>query len=321
MEIVEQSHKILPHGTIESVELAGRTAYKSEDKITSDSAAKFIKAVMQRGHESVIEHYPLAMRIDNNEPDHLLWQIREIEEETIGFHHTITDRFIVVSMNARTLRDAKRRVNNELTDLMIKHAGTKAPILFDDLGIQFERVPLMHSVTEKELLQNLKPVEAAKHIYRMVKFITDRGVTHELVRHRIPAYTQESTRYCNYAKKGVVFVEPVFWQEATINNRDNYDAWMDYLLMCEKVYVEMINRGAKPQEARLVLPNCLKTEIVVTTNVREWRHIFKLRTAPDAHPQIRGLMIPCLHEMQEQVPALLSDVWEKSVDHELDEAG
>ncbi len=308
MQIIEQSHQILPHGTIESVELAGRTAYKSEDKITSDSAAKFIKAVMKRGHESVIEHYPLVMRLDNTEPDHMLWQIREIEEETIGFHHSIADRFIIVSMNARTLRDAKRRVDNELCDLMIKHAGTKAPILFDDLGVQFGVVPGIHAVAEKELLLNLKPVEAAKHIYRMVRFITDRGVTHEIVRHRIPAYTQESTRYCNYAKKGIVFIEPVFWQEATTANRDNYDAWMDALMYAEKAYVEMINRGATPQEARSVLPNSLKTEIVCTTNVREWRHIFRLRTPVDAHPQMRGLMIPCLHEMQEQLSELLSDI-------------
>jgi thymidylate synthase (FAD) len=181
------------------IELAGRTAYKSEEKITEGSAEKFIASIIKRGHESVIEHFNLT-----------------------------------------------------------------------------------------------------------VKFITDRGVTHELVRHRLVAYTQESTRYCNYSKLGMQFIKPVFW------NKDNaaYMVWKDHMEQCEKIYNVLMNDSynSTPQEARSVLPNSLKTEIVCTANTREWRHILRLRTSEAAHPQIRALMIPLLKELQEHLPILFNDI-------------
>jgi len=202
MEIIEQSHQIMTPINEEEIykiiELAGRTAYKSEDKITKDSAQKFIASIIKRGHESVIEHFNIT-----------------------------------------------------------------------------------------------------------VKFITDRGVTHEIVRHRLVSYTQESTRYCNYSKNGMTFIRPVFW-------RDDFPKmalWEGGMLRAEELYNMLINLGeATPQEARSVLPNSLKTEIACTANIREWRHILKLRTSKAAHPQMRALMIPLLKELQEKLPILFEDI-------------
>lgn len=201
MQIVKPSHTILTPISVEaaygSIERAGRTAYKSEDKITLDSSVPFIKAIIKRGHESVLEHYSFSVR-----------------------------------------------------------------------------------------------------------FICDRGVTHEIVRHRLCAFTQESTRYCNYSKNGVTFIEPPFWDHES----DKYRAWKDHMINSELAYNDLIEWGATPQEARSVLPNSLKTEIVVTANVREWRHILKLRTDKSAHPQMRELMIPLLQELHEKLPVLFSDI-------------
>lgn len=139
-----------------------------------------------------------------------------------------------------------------------------------------------------------------------VRFITDRGVTHELVRHRIgTAFAQESTRFVNYKDKDMEFIRPVFdWTD----NNDKSIFWEQSLLMAEKNYNALIMCGCSPQEARSVLPNSLKTEIVVTANIREWRHIFRLRTAKDAHPQIRELMLPLLEELKYHIPVLFDDI-------------
>lgn len=141
-----------------------------------------------------------------------------------------------------------------------------------------------------------------EHSQLTVKFICDRGVSHEIVRHRICSFAQESTRYCNYSgdKFGqeLTFIEPSFFT----NNVTLYSFWKDACQKCEDIYMYMVSNGVTPQEARSVLPNSLKTEIVVTANYREWRNIFKLRCAKDAHPQIRELMIPLQKELAEKIP-------------------
>jgi thymidylate synthase (FAD) len=180
-----------------NLERYGRTAYKSEDRITPESAAKFIAGIVKSGHESVIEHENLTVR-----------------------------------------------------------------------------------------------------------FICDRGVTHELVRHRLCAFTQESTRYCNYLKRGIQFIKPCFWEEGT----EQYRRWYQAMEFAEAAYNEMIKAGATAQEARSVLPNSLKTEIVVTTNLREWRHIVRLRAEAHSHPQMREIMLILKKELQEKLPVIFGDL-------------
>jgi len=161
-----------------------------------------------------------------------------------------------------------------------------------------------------------------EHLSLTIRFIVDRGVSHELVRHRLCSVSQESTRYCNY-KNNVTFILPPwvsleylpdsFYNEEYVQLIDN-DAtktWFLSLLEAEKSYLNLLNYGWSPQKARSVLPNSLKTDIVVTANLREWRHILKLRAAGYAgkpHPQMEEIMIPLLKELQEKIPVIFDDI-------------
>ncbi len=186
---------------LKALEVAGRTCYKSEEKITDESAISFVKKLIDRGHEAMIEHFSVSVR-----------------------------------------------------------------------------------------------------------FICDRGVSHEIVRHRIASFAQESTRYCNYSKaqfgNEITVIEPLFWEK----DSPAYNVWETACAAAERFYFELLKRGANAQEARSVLPNSLKTEIVVTMNLREWRHFFKLRTAPTAHPQMREVAIPALNTFKEMIPVVFDDI-------------
>lgn len=142
-----------------------------------------------------------------------------------------------------------------------------------------------------------------------VKFICDRGVSHEIVRHRVASYCQESTRYCNYSKdkfgNEITVIKPCYLGKTYSSA---YGEWVRACLSAEKSYFNLLEAGLTPQEARAVLPNSLKTEVVMTANIREWRHFLKLRTSKAAHPQIRELCIPLLKELQEILPVLFSDI-------------
>lgn len=147
-----------------------------------------------------------------------------------------------------------------------------------------------------------------EHSSLSVKFIVDRGVSHELVRHRIASFAQESTRYCNYSNdkfgNEITVVEPCFWDDKSTN----YIIWETAMKTAEETYFRLLELGATPQEARSVLPNSLKTEITITANYREWRNFFKLRTEQAAHPQMREVTIPLLKELQKRIPIIFDDI-------------
>ena len=146
-----------------------------------------------------------------------------------------------------------------------------------------------------------------EHASVTVLLVTDRGVTHELVRHRIASFTQESTRYCNYGsgrfEGGITVIDP-----AADLNSEVRDAWRRSVQGAEEAYLRLTRLGVKPQIARAVLPTSLKAEIAITANVREWRHILKLRCAPDAHPQMRELMCKVRDEFISRWPLLFQGV-------------
>ena len=144
-----------------------------------------------------------------------------------------------------------------------------------------------------------------EHESLSVSIICDRGVSHELVRHRIAAYSQESTRYCNYAGKPMEFIKPCWFDEDPDSPRANSVLWYRMMKLAAQTYNSLIAGGWTPQQARSVLPNSLKTEIVVTANLREWLHIFDLRTAKAAHPQMRQVMEMVKAEFQRVLPLFI----------------
>lgn len=142
-----------------------------------------------------------------------------------------------------------------------------------------------------------------------VSFICDRGVTHEIVRHRLAAYCQESTRYCNYVDEKfgneITVIRPCFFKEGEIA----YAMWLHACNIAEAAYFDLINNtGATPQEARSVLPNSLKAELMMTADIREWRHFLKLRTSKRAHPQMREVALMLLKIVQKEYPVFFSDI-------------
>jgi thymidylate synthase (FAD) len=205
MNIIKPSFVIEDHidgdDMLRRIEKSGRVCYKSEEKITEDSSSSFIKMIIKNGHESVLEHEKVTVRV-----------------------------------------------------------------------------------------------------------ICDRGVSHEIVRHRIASYSQESTRYCNYQNNKfgneITIIEPFFWPPES----EKYKIWEVAIKSTENAYLKLVELGASPQEARSVLPNSLKTEIVMTMNLREWRHFFKLRTSKAAHPQMREITCPLLVEFKELIPIVFDDI-------------
>lgn len=148
----------------------------------------------------------------------------------------------------------------------------------------------------------------------IVRFITNRGVTHELVRHRLFSFAQESTRYVRYDGQ-MEFIRPVWCSDDVLSgdimdpDMDlNENRWLHSIYQSKQDYRYLINSGWRPEQAREVLPNSLKTEIVVKANIREWRHMFTLRTSKKAHPQIRALMLPLLTELKEKIPVVFDDI-------------
>lgn len=169
-----------------------------------------------------------------------------------------------------------------------------------------------------------------EHSSMSVKFTVDRGVSHELVRHRIASFAQESTRYCNYSKdkfdNGITFIKPdwckedikgtykIIWEgrygesDKSVPRDKATSWWFWHMALAERDYLKLIENGWTPQEARSVLPNSTKTEITITANYREWRNFFKLRTAKTAHPSMREVTIPLLKELKTRLPIIFDDI-------------
>lgn len=148
-----------------------------------------------------------------------------------------------------------------------------------------------------------------EHISVTVKIVCDRGISHELVRHRLCSFSQESTRYANYSKdkfgKEITLIRPFFWSESS----EKYQLWLSAMEAAEKTYLKLIDLNATAQEARSVLPNSLKTEVITTANIREWKHIFSLRCHKASHPQMRQVMLPLLDKFYQSFPVYYEDLY------------
>jgi len=282
------------------IEKAGRTCYKSEDKITDDSAEKFVRKLIKAGHLAMVEHSNFVVRIDN---------------PTIKVGH-LTGKFInifrdeVYTYVGGNLTAWFQQAHNSL------HYGSVFRPFFTIYGNLFDIKEESFGICNWQVCPH-DEIPPELHRYA-AKFICDRGVSHEFVRHRVFSFTQESTRYCNYSKdkfdSELTFIHPVWCntiKESTKEERvkvygdkevngwyasDNADnQWVINMLDAEITYISLIDAGWKPQQARSILPNSLKTELIMTGFDSDWEHFFLLRDADSAHPQARELAKP-LHE-------------------------
>ena len=209
----------------------------------------------------------------------------------------------------------------EIINFMGKYGPQDESEIIEDAGRTcYKSEDMITRDSSKKFVQKINKLgheSVIEHSAMTVRFIIDRGVSHELVRHRLASFSQESTRYCNY-KGGVTFVIPP-WVDIEEGEYDNSMStpfnqggseylWLAHMLETEICYITLLNAGQSPQQARSVLPNSLKTEIVVTANFREWRHIFKLRCAKAAHPQMRKIMIPLHEECKTLIPIIFADI-------------
>lgn len=170
-----------------------------------------------------------------------------------------------------------------------------------------------------QMIVNRGHESVLEHAVMSVRFVVNRGFSHELVRHRLASYSQESTRYCDYVKEKhdqqIVVIRP-WWHAAGNAPAGAYDAWRAQMDAAEAAYRELRDAGLPPQAARGVLPLDVKTEIVMTANLREWRHVFQLRLSPAAHPDMPRVLRPCLRAFQRAVPVVFADLGESGGEEE-----
>ncbi len=284
MKLIEASVEILKQengliGMMKHIERCGRVAYKSEDKITDDSYKQFVDMIASKKHNAVLEHGTvyLSYRIDYNSNPSANGYSQEIEWEIMNFINKYT--------------------NNEYSKVItykIQYAN------FIAITTNYR------TIIENDWLDDLKyqcdPTEY--HEKRIsVNFIIDRGISHEFVRHRKMSFVQESTRFCNYSKGKfggeITFIEPSWLKDIPheylndnlspeslhpIERCDSAAGFLWGLELAEETYFELLRKGLKPQQARQILPNALKTELIMTGFESDWEHFFMLRCAPDAHP-------------------------------------
>lgn len=277
-EIIEQQPGL--EGIYKQIEQAGRTCYKSEDKITEDSAKGFVDRMIKSGHGAMLEHGTVYLQIKS----------RDAENYHLFYHKYSLNPYSYVNVGRGCIWNTLFITTN------------------------------YRVLVENDWLDDLKylcePIEShAKKV--TVRFICDRGVSHEFVRHRVFSFAQESTRYCNYSKdkfnNEVAFILPCWVTD--IHSENSYDMellnnyplaetenmspesieFIRSLVYSESSYFTLLEAGWKPQQARTVLPNALKTELVMTGFASDWKHFFELRDDNSAHPQAQELAHP-LHE-------------------------
>ena len=263
------------------IEIAARTCYKSEDKTTDGSAAKMVQNLIKRGHESPLEHSNIVIRCDATAGEFL---IELIEGYTLVTHIPHFIKTDVMNTNEYLFAGNLRAWRS-----IVKYyygVGVLYQMFNDRPG--FEDIKMAPNRTDYGSFSFIDPPPDNPALNIITAgFVCDRGVSHELVRHRLLAISQESSRYCNYGG-GVTFIEPWWWPQ-----QESSDTALMRMAMqaSEDAYVSLINSGSSPQKARAVLLNMLKTEVVATGTVEYWKTcVLPLRLSKAAHPDIRRVM-------------------------------
>ena len=310
-----------PEGRMRHIERAGRVCYKSEDKMTDDSTEKFLRAVLGRGHLSVFEHGNIILKPTTST---YLWVDRAINRNRAKGIQTYLRLSRVkadctISGNVRAWHDFLMTFANSDQDIPSELAIVAAhnPVLFADIPTALLTMSAdeeMRAAKSCEVFDlKREPLETRLfHTTATLQFTVDRGVSHELVRHRTLSFSQESTRYCNYSKdkfgREITVIKPSYASEDTVL----YPSWYVGCISAEHAYFSMLDRGATAQEARTVLPNSLKTEVIVTGHYDDWLKFLKLRTAPDAHPDIRKVAISAGHLLAQIDPEVFAQYGDKA---------
>ena len=287
MKIINaQASVLVENDPIKKIEKCGRVCYKSEDKITEDSAGKFVANIINRGHEAVLEHASFIFKVSRSVYEDLKDIVMFVENRyPVKMYLRFTDsEGYIVSGNVRAWRDF---FHFEGVPPYMDDFVESNPILFPEFkrvsSSSFREGPV-RQISVNDLVS---AYQRLVHEDVSVKFICDRGVTHEIVRHRPASFCQESTRYCNYSngKFGgeITVIKPCFFKE----NSTRYLNWFVACESAETAYNAILEDGGTPQEARDVLPNSLKTELIMTAPLMEWCHFFNLRMSPAAHPQMQ----------------------------------
>ena len=261
---------------LKRIELAGRVCYKSEGKITEGTAEAFCRRILNSGHHSVLEHSNVIVRLPLYVGRGI---IRAIHDYTALTHkpgrlnRTARMDSMIISGNVRAWRDI-------LSTIVDRFNFAGHPLL-DVGGSGLDLTGYIVSV------DSLGIAERQVHDRITLRITCDRGVSHELVRHRVMSFSQESTRYVNYGKRGYTFIEPWWWEDMPRSPMRSL-MWNE-MKSGVKAYDHLIAEGATPQLARAVLPNMIKTEVVVTATPLEWTDFLRLRTDKAAHPDMRRI--------------------------------
>lgn len=324
MSIRFQESGVFPQGMAPSdevrllqlIEICGRTAYKSEDKITGGSARAFVLMLKKHGHLSVLEHSNIVLKIEAKlertptettpvAPEHLSETIISALKDRNAYHRVYSlpsspRGAVAVAGNLRGWIETMAHLHNSsegLSALLGTALNRSYPVLFDPASSPAKSPSFQVTVMdENEQLAHLKNDPASDLPVFVFKFVCDRGITHEVVRHRVLSFTQESTRYVNYQNKGMVLILPEELEEHYDHARQQFvtdhplvQAWTQRAETIFAWYQDDLNRGLKPQIARDILPNLLKSDIFVSGRWSGWSHFIGLRDSQAAHPRIRTI--------------------------------
>ena len=308
MRVIPQSFEILSDLDNDSmaarIESCGRICYKSEDKISDTSAEPFIEKILKHGHNSVAEMAVLTIKIVCIDPNDIAAFYQIVPRY---FSIDQQENSLMITGSVRAFRELyKFNPQIKMVKGITSFLAKQYPLFFFDFdpeegwqdaeGITIEKIPLAD-------VDQLPPEQLARHRHLAVKLITNRAVTHEIVRHRPCSFLQESQRYCRYDKEQfgneVTFIKPMFFK----NDSPEYKIWEKAMADTESLYLKLLETSS-PQAARTVLPNSCKTEIIIYANLTEWYHIFNLRTSKGAEPSMREIMNPLLVKFKEIFPSV-----------------
>lgn len=271
---------VVENDPLKKIELCGRVCYKSESKITEDSATRMIKALIKNGHTSVLEHYFIGVKFQDFDAMLHLFDRGEFDGGFfLKFLSEEAERNVVYG-NVRAWRNYFINYGEFLfVSRLLTMFKRLYGVLFDDIKGQEE---------ERNFNVDNFPFSVFHYDkYATFRIITSRGITHELVRHRTFSFSQESTRYCNYGGKPIKFIRPLGFEWANNETSEKFKIWRSACSRSAIDYEKMLECGMKPQEARDVLNNSTKTEIMMTGTYRNWKHFLGLRTdEKTVHPEM-----------------------------------